>query len=86
MHGFLEVCDPQSSAVKYPYSSHVYVLRWMFDCSRIPGPQGVDWCVSYAKEGERGDSGHIAVFRQGRVWKLDAWQNGHLLSVEEIEA
>lgn len=57
----------------------------MFDCSRVPGPEGVDWSVSYAKEGDIGESGHIVVFRKGRVWKLEPWQNGHLLSVEEIE-
>ncbi|KAJ3488667.1 hypothetical protein NLI96_g2674 [Meripilus lineatus] len=59
--------------------------RWMFDCSRVPGPEGVDWSVSYAKEGDLGESGHVVVFRKGRVWKLEPWQNGHLLSVEEIE-
>lgn len=57
----------------------------MFDCSRVPGPEGVDWSVSYAKEGDLGESGHVVVFRKGRVWKLEPWQNGHLLSVEEIE-
>ncbi|KAI0791957.1 carnitine acetyl transferase [Abortiporus biennis] len=59
--------------------------RFMFDCCRIPGSQGSDWAVSYAKEGEIGNTGHIAVLRKGRVWKLDAWQNGRLLSVEELE-
>lgn len=59
--------------------------RWMFDCSRVPGPDGYDWSVSYAKEGDLGDSGHVAVLRKGRVWKLDPWQNGRLLSVDELE-
>lgn len=64
---------------------HSVSLRWMFDCCRVPGPEGVDWSVSYAKEGDVGESGHIVVFRKGRVWKLEPWQDGHLLSVEEIE-
>ena len=59
--------------------------RWMFDCSRIPGLEGLDWSVSYAKQGENGTSGHIVVLRKGRVWKLDAWQNGRLLSTAELE-
>ena len=59
--------------------------RWMFDCCRIPGQEGLDWSVTYAKEGDTGNSGHIVVLRKGRVWKLDAWQNGRLLSVAELE-
>jgi len=59
--------------------------RFMFDCCRIPGREGSDWAVSYAKEGEQGDTGHIVVLRKGRVWKLGAWQNSRLLSVEELE-
>ncbi|KAF8074925.1 acyltransferase ChoActase/COT/CPT [Lyophyllum atratum] len=59
--------------------------RWMFDCCRIPGPQGLDWSVSYAKEGDLGDSGHIIVFRNNRVWKLEAAQDGRILSTAEIE-
>ncbi|CAL1714125.1 unnamed protein product [Somion occarium] len=59
--------------------------RWMFDCCRIPGQQGADWSVSYAKDGDRGDSGHIIVLRKGRVWKLDPWQNGRLLSLAELQ-
>ncbi|KAG5647518.1 hypothetical protein DXG03_009455 [Asterophora parasitica] len=59
--------------------------RWMFDCSRIPGPQGLDWSVTYAKEGDTGDSGHIIVFRNNRVWKVDAARDGRILSTAEIE-
>ncbi|KAF5383778.1 hypothetical protein D9615_003565 [Tricholomella constricta] len=59
--------------------------RWMFDCCRIPGPQGLDWSVSYAKEGDLGDSGHIVVFRNNRVWKLEAARAGRILSTAEIE-
>ena len=59
--------------------------RWMFDCCRIPGQQGLDWSVTYAKQGDEGSSGHVIVLRKGRVWKLEAWQNGRLLSVDELE-
>ncbi|KAH9851920.1 carnitine acetyl transferase [Lenzites betulinus] len=58
--------------------------RWMFDCCRVPGPE-VDWCVSHAKEGDRGQSGHVVVLHRGRVWKLDPWQKGQLLSLEELQ-
>lgn len=57
----------------------------MFDCCRIPGQEKLDWSLSYAKPGDDGSSGHIVVFRKGRVYKLDPWQNGRLLSVSEIE-
>ncbi|GJE93891.1 choline/carnitine O-acyltransferase [Phanerochaete sordida] len=59
--------------------------RWMFDCCRIPGQEGLDWSHSYAKPGDDGTSGHIVVFRKGRVWRLDPWQNGRLLSIEELQ-
>ncbi|KAI0364352.1 carnitine acetyl transferase [Pilatotrama ljubarskyi] len=58
--------------------------RWMFDCSRVPGPE-VDWCVSHAKEGDRGRSGHVVVLCRGRFWKLEPWQNGELLSLDELQ-
>ncbi|KAI0352129.1 carnitine acetyl transferase [Trametes cingulata] len=58
--------------------------RWMFDCSRVPGPE-VDWCVTHAKEGDRGRSGHVVVLHRGRVWKLEPWQNGELLSLDELQ-
>ncbi|TFK39911.1 acyltransferase ChoActase/COT/CPT [Crucibulum laeve] len=59
--------------------------RWMFDCCRIPGPEGLDWSVSYAKEGDLGDSGHIIVIRKNRVWKVETARNGQILSTAEIE-
>ncbi|KAI0342524.1 carnitine acetyl transferase [Trametopsis cervina] len=59
--------------------------RWMFDCCRIPGLEGLDWSVSYAKPGDQGNTGHIVVIRKGRFWKVDAWQNGRLLSAAELE-
>jgi carnitine O-acetyltransferase len=57
----------------------------MFDCCRIPGPHGLDWSISYAKEGDLGDSGHIIVFRKNRVWKVETVKDGRLLSTHEIE-
>ncbi|KAI0681943.1 carnitine acetyl transferase [Cytidiella melzeri] len=59
--------------------------RWMFDCCRIPGQEGLDWSVSYAKEGDVGTSGHVVVLRKGRVWRINTWQDGHLLSTAELE-
>ncbi|KZT27937.1 acyltransferase ChoActase/COT/CPT [Neolentinus lepideus HHB14362 ss-1] len=59
--------------------------RWMFDCCRVPGADGLDWSVSYAKEGDTGGSGHVVVLRKGRVWRLDAAQNGRILSTGELE-
>ncbi|KAG6865140.1 hypothetical protein C0991_004877 [Blastosporella zonata] len=59
--------------------------RWMFDCCRIPGPQGLDWSVSYAKENDSGDAGHIIVFRNNRVWKVEAAKAGRILSTAEFE-
>ncbi|TFK51836.1 acyltransferase ChoActase/COT/CPT [Heliocybe sulcata] len=59
--------------------------RWMFDCCRVPGADGLDWSVTYAKEGDPGNSGHIAVLRKGRVWRLDAAHNGRILSTAEFE-
>ncbi|KAF8909292.1 acyltransferase ChoActase/COT/CPT [Gymnopilus junonius] len=58
--------------------------RWMFDCCRVPG-EGLDWSVSYAKNGELGDSGHIIVIRKNRVYKVDVTHNGRILSTSEIE-
>ncbi|KAJ8521273.1 hypothetical protein ONZ45_g2023 [Pleurotus djamor] len=59
--------------------------RWMFDCCRVPGPQGLDWSVTYAKEGDKGDSGHIVVFRNNRPWKIEATKDGRILSTSEFE-
>lgn len=57
----------------------------MFDCCRVPGPQGIDWSVTYAKEGDLGDSGHIIVIRNNRVWKVDATKDGKILSLDDFE-
>ncbi|PPQ72312.1 hypothetical protein CVT26_007269 [Gymnopilus dilepis] len=64
--------------------AHLLIDRWMFDCCRVPG-EGLDWSVSYAKEGDSGDSGHIIVIRKNRVWKVDVTHNGRILSTSEIE-
>ncbi|KAF9531679.1 acyltransferase ChoActase/COT/CPT [Crepidotus variabilis] len=58
--------------------------RWMFDCSRVPGG-GLDWSVSHGKAGDKGDSGHIIVIRNNRVWKVDVAHKGRILSTQEIE-
>lgn len=55
--------------------------RWMFDCSRIPGLEGADWSISHAHQ----NPSHIVVLRKGRVWKLDVWHEGKLLSVADLE-
>ncbi|EGN96676.1 hypothetical protein SERLA73DRAFT_184805 [Serpula lacrymans var. lacrymans S7.3] len=59
-------------------------FRWMFDCCRVPGPQGLDWSISYA-DGTHGSIGHIIVIRKNRFWKLDTIVDGRLLSVDELE-
>jgi hypothetical protein len=68
-----------------PIHCQQYAHRWMFDCCRIPGPHGLDWSISYTKEGDLGDSGHIIVFRKNRVWKVETAKGGRLLSTHEIE-
>ncbi|KAJ3765877.1 acyltransferase ChoActase/COT/CPT [Lentinula raphanica] len=59
--------------------------RWMFDCCRIPGSDGLDWSKSFAVEGDDGNSGHIIVMRKNRVWKIDAAVDGQILSTDELE-
>ena len=65
--------------------SFLFVSRWMFDCCRVPGPQGLDWSVSHAKPGDAGDTGHIIVIRKNRFWKMEATDNGRILSTAEFE-
>ncbi|KAG1746611.1 acyltransferase ChoActase/COT/CPT [Suillus paluster] len=58
--------------------------RWMFDCCRIPGLEGLDWSVSHA--GANADElGHIIVVRKNRFWKLKGIVNGRILSMTELE-
>ncbi|KAF8659855.1 hypothetical protein AX16_001740 [Volvariella volvacea WC 439] len=66
-----------------PFCMDTY--RWMFDCCRIPGQEGLDWGISYAKAGDTGNTGHIIVFRKNRAWKINATDNGRILSTEEFE-
>ncbi|EIN09589.1 acyltransferase ChoActase/COT/CPT [Punctularia strigosozonata HHB-11173 SS5] len=54
--------------------------RWMFDCSRIPGLQGLDWSTSYANENPE----HVVVLRKGRFWKVTAAKDGQVLSTGDI--
>ena len=56
----------------------------MFDCCRVPGLEGVDWSVTYAKPGDPGDSGHIIVIRKNRVWKIAAVRDGKVLSTADF--
>ncbi|KAH6916065.1 carnitine acetyl transferase [Coprinopsis sp. MPI-PUGE-AT-0042] len=58
--------------------------RWMFDCCRVPGIDGLDWSTSFAKANDDGISGHIIVIRKNRVWKIDATKDGKLLSTEDL--
>lgn len=55
----------------------------MFDCSRVPGPQGVDWAVTYTEE--KAQNSHIIVFRNNRPWIVETLREGRILSTEEIE-
>ena len=61
------------------------VSRWMFDCCRVPGTGGKDWSVTYAQEGDTGDSGHVVLIRKGRFWRLDPFKGGQLLSSQDLE-
>ncbi|KIJ65645.1 hypothetical protein HYDPIDRAFT_130991 [Hydnomerulius pinastri MD-312] len=59
--------------------------RWMFDCSRVPGPQGVDWSVSYAgSPNPSPDLGHIIVVRKNRFWKVKAEVDGTVLGMGDL--
>lgn len=62
------------------------MARWMFDCARVPGTEGLDWSVSHAKVGDISGDGHVVVIRNGHFWKLDAAQDGHILSTADLEA
>ncbi|KIY51868.1 acyltransferase ChoActase/COT/CPT [Fistulina hepatica ATCC 64428] len=62
----------------------VDTYRWMFDCCRVPGTEGLDWGVSHANR-DQGDDGHIIVIRRNRVWKVPAAHNGHILSTSDFE-
>ncbi len=55
------------------------MYRWMFDCCRVPDPDGLDWSVTYDLCKARGNSGHIVVFRNNRPWKVDLTDNGRIV-------
>jgi len=57
--------------------------RWMFDCCRVPGSQGLDWSVSYT--GKRDEDQHIVVIRRNRMYKVNVVEKGRILSIDEIE-
>lgn len=57
----------------------------MFDACRVPGLDGKDFSITYAKEGDTGESGSVAFIRNSRVWKVDATVDGRLLSTAEWE-
>ena len=85
MHGHLEV-----RFWPHIFSLSLFVLtwrvdRWMFDCCRVPGTGGKDWSVTYAREGDTGDSGHVMLIRKGRFWRLDPFKDGKLLSSQDLE-
>ncbi|KIK61686.1 hypothetical protein GYMLUDRAFT_166051 [Collybiopsis luxurians FD-317 M1] len=67
-----------------PFCMDTY--RWMFDCCRIPGSEGLDWSKSFAVAGDGGDSGHIIVIRKNRLWKIEAAVDGRLISTNELES
>jgi carnitine O-acetyltransferase len=56
----------------------------MFDCSRVPGTEGLDWYVTYTQEHDT--NSHVIVMRNNRPWRVDVLRDGKLLSVEELEA
>lgn len=67
-------------------SSYMRPPSWMFDCCRVPGTDGKDFSVSFAREGDLGNSGYVVVIRNGRFWKLDtATPAGELLGTIELE-
>ncbi|KAF9269113.1 carnitine acetyl transferase [Marasmius fiardii PR-910] len=60
--------------------------RWMFDCTRIPGAEGLDYSISYAAVGDDGtQDAHVVVFRRNRPWKVYTAKDGRILSLDEIQ-
>ncbi|KAJ7625541.1 acyltransferase ChoActase/COT/CPT [Roridomyces roridus] len=60
--------------------------RWMFECCRVPGPQGLDWSVTYAAPSDKGtDDAHIVVFRNNLPWKVTTAVGGRILGTGEIQ-
>jgi len=65
-------------------SSAELSYRWMFDCCRIPGLQGLDWSVSHASA-NADELGHIIVTRKNRFWKIKGIVDNRILSMTELE-
>jgi hypothetical protein len=60
------------------------MARWIFDCARVPGTDGLYWSALHAKVGDTSGGGHVVVLRNGHFWRLeslDAIQDGHILRV-----
>lgn len=85
MYGHLEVRFQPHIYSLSPSVLIWHVARWMFDCCRVPGIGGKDWSVTYAREGDIGDSGHVVLVRKGRFWRLDPFKDGKLLSSQDLE-
>jgi carnitine O-acetyltransferase len=83
MHGHVSV--PHFTIPIVSTHTNTRCNRWMFDCCRVPGYSGLDWSISYAKESDTGDSGHIVVFRKNRAWKVDTAKDGRILATSELE-
>ncbi|KAG8220958.1 acyltransferase ChoActase/COT/CPT [Butyriboletus roseoflavus] len=59
--------------------------RWMFDCCRVPGTQGVDWSVSHAASPNPHDHlGHVIVVRKNRFWKIKAEVGGEVAGMRDL--
>ncbi|KAF9240718.1 acyltransferase ChoActase/COT/CPT [Melanogaster broomeanus] len=59
--------------------------RWMFDCCRVPGPQGVDWSISYAGSPKpEADLGHIIAVRKNRFWKVKTEVDGKVVGMDVL--
>ncbi|KAJ8094509.1 hypothetical protein PM082_010943 [Marasmius tenuissimus] len=66
-----------------PFCMDTY--RWMFDCVRIPGANGLDYSISYADAKDDGTKdAHVVVFRRNRPWKVQTAKDGKILSLEEV--
>ncbi len=46
----------------------------MFNCTRVPGTEGLDWSVLHTNVGDTHGDGYVVVLRNGHFWRLDAAQ------------
>ncbi|KAF8141592.1 acyltransferase ChoActase/COT/CPT [Boletus edulis] len=59
--------------------------RWMFDCCRVPGAEGLDWSVSHAgTPNPHDDLGHVIVIRKNRFWKIKAQVQDNVLGMGDL--